>query len=224
LLKIDLNPRFRFPSKCQWLWVAVVEDNELSRELLIRQIDRGLGLRCAGAYPTGEEALAEIPRSNAEVVLMDIRLPGMNGIECTRRLLRLLPALHIVVLTENEEHALVFEALRAGAHGYLLREHTSPGELHKALTDVMTGGSPISSQIARKVIRHFQQPNHGAGWEKLTPRERQVMEGLADSWRYKEIADQLCISLDTARNHIRSIYEKLHVHSRTEAVVNYMGR
>src|SRR5437762_780198 len=156
LQNFDLNPGFRFSSKCQWLWVAVVEDNELSRELLIRQIDRGLGLRCAGAYPTGEEALAEIPRSNAEVVLMDIRLPGMNGIECTRRLLRLLPALHIVVLTEYEEDALVFEALRAGAHGYLLREHTSPGELHKALTDVMTGGSPISSQIARKVIRHFQ--------------------------------------------------------------------
>jgi len=202
--------------------VVVVEDNDLMRELLVRQLNRAPHLQCVGACVDAETALVEIPRLKPDVVLMDIRLPRMNGIECTIRLRGLFPRLNIVILTEHGHADLILKALKAGANGYLLREHTTADQLENALQEVMKGGSPMTPDVARKVVEYFQGLGDAPGMEHLTQREREVLDGLAQGWLYKEIADRLGISVETARKHLKNIYRKLEVSSRTEAVVKYL--
>ena len=153
---------------------------------------------------------------------MDIRLPRMNGIECTIRLRGLFPRLNIVMLTEHGHPDLVLKALKAGANGYLLREHTTATQLENALQEVMKGESPMTPDVARKVVEYFQGLGDAPGLEHLTSREREVLDGLAHGWFYKEIAHRLGISVETARKHLKNIYRKLEVSSGTEAVVKHL--
>jgi DNA-binding NarL/FixJ family response regulator len=202
--------------------VAIVEDDARVRQALARLIDRSPGFRCSSQHPDGESALTELPQSRPMVVLMDINLPGMNGVECVQRLKELLPETQVVMLTVYEDTEVIFRALSAGATGYLLKQ-TPPDELLSAIREVQRGGSPMTSHIARKVVASFQQPAARASEEdKLSPREREVLHYLAKGYLYKEIAEAIGISYDTVHTHIRRIYEKLHVRSRTEAVAMHL--
>lgn len=204
--------------------VAIVEDNARLRGSLSRLIQLSPGFKCVGEHVSGEEALAALPKLKPDVVLMDINLPGMNGVECVRQLKPQLPQTQVMMLTVYENTDLIFQALTAGATGYLLKQ-TPPAELLAAVRDVHNGGSPMTGHIARKVVASFQQAsNAGAEFENLTPRERQVLDYLAKGFLYKEIAEAMSISYDTVHTHIRKIYEKLHVRSRTEAVAKHLGR
>jgi DNA-binding NarL/FixJ family response regulator len=202
--------------------VSIVEDDARVRESLAGLISRAPGFQCISHYPTGEDALAEIPKKKPEVVLMDINLPGMSGIECVRKLKAVEPSCQIVMLTVYENTEQIFKALSNGASGYLLKA-TPPEELLSAIQDVHRGGSPMTSHIARKVVQSFQQsPTSAKATEYLSPREQEVLELLAKGFLYKEIADQLHISFETVHTYIRRIYEKLQVRSRTEAVAKYL--
>lgn len=204
--------------------VAIVEDNRGTRESLVELLNRAGSLRCMGAYPTGEEALARIPHEQPDVVLMDINLPRMSGIECVARLKAQMPKLQVLMLTTYEESDLIFDSLRKGASGYLLK-NAAPAELIQAVEQVHAGGAPMSMQIARKVVNHFQQIKQPQSEvEQLTKREQEILALLAKGYFYKEIADHLGITLSTVRAHLHAVYEKLHVQSRTEAVVKYLGR
>ncbi|MGH7951325.1 MAG: response regulator transcription factor [Limisphaerales bacterium] len=204
--------------------VSIVEDNRGTRESLSELLGRATALRCVGAHPNGEEALQQIPAEAPDVVLMDINLPRMNGIECVARLKERLPKLQVLMLTTYEESDLIFDSLRKGASGYLLK-NTTPAELVQAIEQVHSGGAPMSMQIARKVVNHFQQiKKPQSEMEKLTKREQEILALLAKGFLYKEIADQLGVTLSTVRAHLHAVYEKLHVQSRTEAVVKYLGR
>jgi DNA-binding NarL/FixJ family response regulator len=204
--------------------VSIVEDNRGTRESLTELLGRSSGLRCVGAHATGEEALRKIPGEKPDVVLMDINLPGMSGIECVAQLKDRLPKTQILMLTTYEEGDLIFDSLRSGASGYLLK-NMRPDELVQAVEQVHSGGAPMSMQIARKVVNHFQQiKSPSSEVEKLTKREHEILALLAKGYLYKEIADQLGISLSTVRAHLHAVYEKLHVQSRTEAVVKFLGR
>jgi DNA-binding NarL/FixJ family response regulator len=203
--------------------VAIVEDNAGMRGSFSLLLDQGPGIRCVGAYASAEDALREIPRRPPDVLLMDVNLPGMSGIACVARLKAALPQLQVLMLTRFEQSDTIFDALRAGASGYLLK-NTPPEEILRAIEQVQAGGAPMSMQIARKVIAHFQRiPAPATDMEKLTGREQEVLGLLAQGYLYKEIGDALGISINTLRNHLRAIYEKLHVHSRTEATVRYLG-
>src|SRR5882672_7123345 len=204
--------------------VSIVEDNRGTRESLKELLGRAHGLRFLGAHASGEEALRKIPEENPDVVLMDINLPGMRGIECVARLKARAPRTQVLMLTTYDESDLIFESLRAGAHGYLLK-NTDSAELVQAVEQVHAGGAPMSMYIARKVVNHFQQIRQPSSeMEKLTKREYEILALLAKGFLYKEIADQLGISLSTVRAHLHTVYEKLHVQSRTEAVVKYLGK
>lgn len=199
--------------------VALVEDIDDIRDGLAALINGSHGFRCLETYANAEDALRCIPLLKPDVTLMDINLPGMSGIACTRALKSKIPDMQIVVLTAYENDTQVFESLKAGASGYLLKK-TPPVKLLEAIEDVVKGGSPMSSQIARKVVQTF----HSVGAfskevETLTIREQEILSYLAKGYRYKEIADTLFISVETVRTHLRNIYEKLHVRSRTEAVL-----
>ena len=203
--------------------VSIVEDNRGTRESLTELLGRAGMLCCVGAHPSGEEALDKIPGEEPDVVLMDINLPRMNGIECVARLKERLPRTQVLMLTTYEESDLIFDSLRRGASGYLLKNMT-PAELVQAIEQVHSGGAPMSMQIARKVVNHFQQiKKPQSEMEKLTKREHEILAALAKGYLYKEIADQLGISLSTVRAHLHAVYEKLHVQSRTEAVVKFLG-
>jgi DNA-binding NarL/FixJ family response regulator len=203
--------------------VSVVEDNQRFRESLRVMLDGYPGFRCAGAHGTAEEALARIPREQPDVVLMDIELPKCNGIECVRELKRRMPSLPIMMLTAYDDPERIFDSLRAGACGYLLKR-TPPGELLEAIQELHRGGSPMSTQIARRVVASLHQsPTSATTTGTLTEREEQILSRLAKGYSNKEIADLLSVSLETVRTHLRHIYEKLHVHSRTEAVVKYLN-
>jgi DNA-binding NarL/FixJ family response regulator len=203
--------------------VSIVEDNRGTRESLKELLGRAQGLRCLGAYGSGEEALRKIPEESPDVVLMDINLPGMRGIECVARLRARAPKTQVLMLTTYDESDLIFESLRAGAHGYLLK-NTTPAELVQAVEQVHSGGAPMSMNIARKVVSHFQQiKKPSSDMERLTKREHEILALLAKGYLYKEIGDQLGISLSTVRAHLHTVYEKLHVQSRTEAVVKFLG-
>ncbi len=200
--------------------VALVEDDEIIRKTLIELLEETEGFRCIGAYQNAEDALEDIPRKSPQIVLMDINLPGMDGIECTYRLKIKMPDLLVVMLTVYEDAGKIFHSLQAGAVGYLLKL-SKPGDIITALKEVIAGGSPMSPQIARKVVQSFHQERKGES-QKLSPREEQVLSLLSKGYLYKEIASELSISNDTVHNHIRKIYEKLQVHSRTEAVIKFL--
>jgi len=202
--------------------VAIVEDDIPAREILAGWIRHAEGFRCVGEFDDAETALAKLPHEKPSVVLFDINLPGMNGIECVRKLKPRLPDTQFVMITVYEDANHVFNALSAGASGYLLKQ-TRRTELIDALKDVHAGGSPMSSQIARKVVQNFyrnETQNDGETVE-LSPREREVLELLARGYLYKEIAEMLQIGVQTVNTYIRRIYEKLHVRSRAQAVAKY---
>lgn len=198
--------------------VIVVEDDRGLREQLVSILNSSAGIRCVDACASGEEALQVIPNKRPEVVLMDIRLPGMSGIECVAELRQLLPRLQIIMLTVYEDSESIFRALKAGAAGYLVKS-SPPSKLLDAIDDVSKGGAPMSSHIARKVVQHFHRAGPApTGEEELSPREREVLDLLALGYIYKEIGDKLKISPETVRTHVKNICEKMHVRSRLEAV------
>lgn len=205
--------------------VSIVEDDARVRASLARLVDSTPGYRCVSNHSSAEDALKEIPGFTPDVVLMDINLPGISGVECVRKLKPSLPRTQVIMLTvyQNTDH--IFKALAAGATGYLLKQ-TPPSELLAAIRDVNAGGSPMSGHIARKIVQSFQETASQApqASETLSPREAEVLDLLAKGFLYKEIADQMKISYATVHTHIRHVYEKLHVRSRTEAVAKHLGQ
>ena len=202
--------------------VAIVDDDEGIRSSLSALIKRAPGLKLVGEYANGETALKEIPPHVPDVVLMDINLPGMKGYECVRRLKEAQPTIQFLMLTVYEDSDSLCISLRAGASGDLL-QRTASARLLEAIQDVFDGGSPMSPQLARRVVQFFTKPTaQDSGLAKLTPAEREFLDQLAKGYAYKEIADRMNISIDTVRSYVRTVYEKLHVHSRTEAVVKYL--
>lgn len=204
--------------------VSIIEDDDWIRENLAAQIERTSGFLCAGCYRNGEEAISRILKDVPDVILMDINLPKMNGIECVRKLKPLVPSAHIMMLTVYEDSDKIFDSLLAGASGYLLKR-TPQAEIMEAIADVHRGNSPMSGHIARKVVQYFNlRGSDDKEIEKLSKREREVLDHLAQGIPYKEIADVLSLSIDTVRMHIKGIYSKLHVHSRGEAVAKYLRK
>ena len=204
--------------------VSIVEDDAQVRASLAKLIDSSPGFRCVSQHGSAENALQEIPKIKSEVVLMDINLPGINGVECVRRLKPQMPATQVIMLTvyQNTEH--IFNALAAGATGYMLKQ-TPPAELLSAIRDVQDGGSPMSGHIARKIVQSFQQAGKDTEEaQSLSPREAEVLTLLAKGFLYKEIAEEMKVTYATVHTHIRHIYEKLHVRSRTEAVAKHLGQ
>ena len=202
--------------------VAIVDDDEGIRTSLAALIRRASALKLAGDYPDAETALKEIPRHPPDVVLMDINLPGIKGVECVRQLKSTLPKVQFLMLTVYEDSDSLFNSLKAGASGYLLKR-TASARLLEAIRDVHGGGSPMTPQLARRVVQFFSKPAEGElSVSRLTPGEREFLGQLANGYAYKEIADRMKISIDTVRSYVRTVYEKLHVHSRTEAVVKYL--
>ena len=210
--------------------VSLVEDDPGVRANLSKMIDGTPGFQCRGAYADGPSALKAIPANRPDVVLMDINLPGMLGTECVRQLKAVAPDLPILMLTVYDDSEQIFKSLQAGATGYLLKR-TPKEKLLEAIREVNSGGAPMSRQVARRVVQYFQQINalpptaqRAPELDTLTEREGQVLAALAKGHAYKEIADLLNISFETVRTYVRTIYDKLHVHSRTEATLKYLGR
>lgn len=204
--------------------VAIVEDNGVICASLERVIAGSDDLRCVGVSRNAEHALRTIPTALPDVVLMDIELPGISGIECTGRLKRMLPNVRILILTVYKDHEQIFRALEAGASGYLLKRSSSD-EILRAIRDVKEGGAPMTAEIAAKVVQSFHKPAPAADRvQNLTARESEILGLLARGYVAKEIADQLGISYETVRGHLANIYEKLHVRSRTEAVIQYFQK
>src|SRR5215468_2965954 len=203
--------------------VGLVEDIDDMRQSWSRLISRCQDLECVCACATGEEALRELPACRPDVVLMDIYLPKMSGIECTARVKILLPNTQILILTVAEEHDLVFRALEAGADGYLLKR-IKPQDLRGAILEALSGGAPMSSEIARRVVESFRQKSRSRDATiHLTSREEEVLVLLSRGFSNKEIADQMSVSIETVRSHLKRIYEKMHVRSRTESVALYFS-
>jgi len=204
--------------------VSIVEDNDQIREGLSALINGSTGFQCVATYPTAEKALKYLPAHKPDVVLMDILLPGMSGIECVRELKKLLPNLQLMMLTIYEDDDNVFKSIVAGASGYVLKK-TPPSELLEAITDLHNGGSPMSDRIARKVVLAFQQMGKSSEeTENLTQRESEILSYVAKGYHDKEIAEKLFLSSETVRTHLRNIYKKLHVRSRTEATLKYLHK
>lgn len=202
--------------------VAIVDDDEGIRTSLATLIRRVAALKLTGDYPDAETALKEIPRNPPDVVLMDINLPGIKGPECVRQLKAQLPSVQFLMLTVYEDSDSLFNSLKAGASGYLLKR-TASARLLEAIRDVHAGGSPMTPQLARRVVQFFSKPaQEVSSVASLTPGEKEFLDQLANGYAYKEIADRMKISIDTVRSYVRTVYEKLHVHSRTEAVVKYL--
>ncbi|HYG22940.1 MAG TPA: response regulator transcription factor [Verrucomicrobiae bacterium] len=201
--------------------VSIIEDDLPAREIIAAWIKRAEGFKLVSEHGSAETALARMPEEKPDVVLADINLPGLNGIECIRRLKPILPNTQFVMVTVYEDADHIFNALAVGASGYLLKQ-TARNDLLAALREVHAGGSPMSSNIARKVVQSFRRPNAPAHpSHDLSPREREVLELLARGYLYKEIADSLQISVPTVNTYIRRIYEKLHVRSRAQAVAKF---
>ena len=209
---------------------AIVEDDAGVRRELEALINGTPGFACPRAYPDAESALGDLAEHPPDLLLMDINLPGMSGIDCVRQLKKLRPALPVVMLTVHEDGDTLFQSLLAGANGYLLKRSSRP-KLIEALREICAGGAPMSRSIARKVLEFFHHgqrvpaPAHTtAELRALPPRDQEILASLAQGHSYKEIASALGISGDTTRKHMGHIYEKLHVHSRTEAILKYLGR
>ena len=201
--------------------VAIVEDDERVLNSLAELVDSTEGFCCVSRYPNAENALAGLMMTRPEIVLMDINLPGMNGVDCVRKVKELLPETQVLMLTVYQNNNIIFSALAAGASGYLLKK-SSPEQLIAAIREVHNGGSPMTSLIARKVVASFQRvTNPVHEYEKLSLREQEVLECLSNGYLYREIAERLNISYATVHTHIRHIYEKLHVRTRTEAVTKH---
>ena len=211
------------PSAKSLLKVALVEDEPKVRQSWSKLINAFPDFSCVCACATAEEALRTIPAFHPDIVLVDIFLPRMSGIECTARLKELLPETQIVILTAMDDQELVFMALEAGADGYLLKR-TKPSELRSALLNVVGGGVPMTSQIARRVIESFRRKGKKTDESvRLTVREEQILLQLSQGYSNKQIADKLDVSIDTVCSHLKHVFAKLHVSSRTEAVVRYMA-
>lgn len=202
--------------------VAIIEDEQQIRESLAVLINGSIGFSCTDLYATAEEALAGLPQSGVDVVLTDIHLPGKSGIECVAELKPKCPEMQFMICTAFEDTETVFSALKAGATGYLTKT-TQPARVLEAITEVYQGGSPMSSHIARKVVASFA-PALAPNENGLSVREHEILDHLSRGLRYKEIAALLFISVETVRTHIRNIYEKLQVRSRTEALNKLYGR
>lgn len=204
--------------------VSIVEDIRGTRENLVTLLNGEPGLRCLNAYATGEEAVRGIPTDKPDVALVDIKLPGMSGIECVAKLKTMVPDLRLLMLTTYEEYDLIFNSLRAGASGYLLKQMLH-GELVQAIEQVHAGGAPMSMQIARKVVNYFNQlPTPVTDVKTLTRREHEILELLTKGFYYKEIGSSLGISMNTVWTHLKHVYEKLHVQSRKDATLKFVGR
>jgi DNA-binding NarL/FixJ family response regulator len=203
--------------------VAIVEDNRAVRENLGVLIGAAAGFSCVAKCASAEEAWQRLPAVTPDVVLMDIHLPGRNGIECVTRLRILLPQTQVIMLTIEEDSERVFESMKAGATGFLVK-HVPPQEILEAIAEVHGGGAPMSSHIARRVVTAFREAPSSSKDPSLSPREEDVLRLLAKGHRSKEIADDLGISTGTVNTHVRHIYEKLHVRSRAEAVARFVGR
>ena len=202
--------------------VAIVDDDEGIRSSLSALIKRAKEFKLTGEFANGENALAEIPKNLPDVVLMDINLPGMKGYDCVRQLKTAHPAVQFLMLTVYEDSDSLFNSLKAGASGYLLKR-TASTRLLEAIHDVHNGGSPMTPQLARRVVQFFTKPAETTSpVASLTAGEKEFLNQLANGYAYKEIADRMTISIDTVRSYVRTVYEKLHVHSRTEAVVKYL--
>ncbi|MDE3067940.1 MAG: response regulator transcription factor [Verrucomicrobiota bacterium] len=200
--------------------LAIVEDNAAIRGTLGQLIAETPGLTCLCACENARDALRLLPKHAPDIVIMDIQLPDLSGIECTRRLKRLLPQTQILIFTVYEDNDLIFRALEAGASGYLLKR-TSSAEILDAITDIRHGGAPMSSEVARKVVQSFRK-NEAAGppeMRQLSAREEEILGLLTRGYTPKEIGEKLSISYETVRSHLKHIYEKLHVRSQTEAVL-----
>jgi len=203
--------------------VGIVEDDKGTRRNLELLIGEAAGFRCLCACGSGEEALRVIPQARPEVVLMDIQLPNLSGIECAAKLKALLPSVQIIMITMYRDTEKVFKALRAGAAGYLLKR-SAPEEILEAIKEVQRGGAPMSSEIARKVVEAFKEtPPSDTAEDALTRREQEILELLCRGFANKEIAETLSISFETVRWHNRRIYHKLHVRSRSEAAAKFRG-
>jgi DNA-binding NarL/FixJ family response regulator len=204
--------------------VSIVDDEADLREHIAGYLTATGTIRCKSAYASGEEALKHLPQDNPDVILMDINLGDVDGIECVRQLMALMPQAQVLMLTVFDDTEKIFRALAAGASGYLLKRQ-SPKKLLEAIEEVCAGGSPMSAPIARKVVQSFKANQaHVNKAAELSPQENAVLAGLAEGLVYKQIADQLGVSIHTVRNYIRRIYEKLHVHTRTEAVAKFLRR
>lgn len=202
--------------------VSIVDDEVDLRENIAGYVDAASGFKCVSVHGSAAEALVALPREKPDVVLMDINLGGMSGIECVRLLKPQIPDTQVVMLTVFEDTEKIFSALAAGASGYLLKR-LAPANLLEAIREVHEGGSPMSASIARKVVVSLQSvPAPGNETAELSPREREVLDGLAEGQAYKQIATRLGVSIHTVRNYIRRIYEKLHVRSSAEAVAKYL--
>jgi len=203
--------------------IAIVEDNRVIRESLMEFVKEDSECECVYVCATSEEALKEIPKRQVDIVLMDIQLPDISGIECTARLKQLMPSVQIIMVTVYEDTERIYKALRAGACGYLLKRCT-PEELISAIREVRQGGAPMSREIARKVILSFQEPvTAAAEVEGLSPREREILELLAEGFANKQIASRIGLTDGTVRWHLRHVYHKLHVRSRTEATLKFLS-
>ncbi|HYG24400.1 MAG TPA: response regulator transcription factor [Verrucomicrobiae bacterium] len=204
--------------------VVIIEDGAWMRENLELEINRSEGLRCLKSYRTAEQALRGIVDDQPDVVIVDINLPGMDGVECVRHLKSIVPKAQCLMLTVYEESEKIFNSLLAGASGYLLKRSTTQ-ELVEAIRQVREGGSPMSSSIARKIVAHFHQAGENrSDVGELSPREQQVLDLMAKGASSKEIASLLSLSIETIRMNVKHIYAKLHVHSRGEATAKYLGQ
>ena len=201
--------------------VSIVDDEVDLRENIAGYVDAAKGFKCISVHSSAEEALTRLPQEKPDVILMDINLGGMSGIECVRRLKPQMRETQMVMLTVFEDTEKIFSALSAGASGYLLKR-MPPEKLLEAIREVHEGGSPMSAPIARKVVQSLQSHRPPDETAELSPREREVLDGLAEGQAYKQIADKLNVSIHTVRNYIRRIYEKLHVRSSAEAVAKYL--
>jgi RNA polymerase sigma factor (sigma-70 family) len=201
--------------------VSIVEDDEQARRILAGWVGQAQGFCLAGEWGDAEAALAGLPAGKPNVVLMDINLPGMSGVDAVKKLKPVLPDTQFVMLTVYEDADHIYNALAAGATGYLLKE-TPRQELLRALEDVHRGGSPMTSNIARKVVQSFGQARASSASDDLSPREQEVLDLLARGYLYKEIAERLNISVPTVNTYVRRVYEKLHVRSRAQAVAKYV--
>lgn len=208
------------PPEFAMIKIGIVDDDIVIRNSLKRLIGEAPGFRCLAACASGEEALERLPALQPQVVLMDVHLQKMSGIECTRQLRELLPKVQILMLTVYDDSDHIYKALRAGASGYLLKR-SEPEQVVAAIKDVLQGGAPMTSQIARKVIQAFKSPASKVADAKLTEREEEILSFLSQGYANKEIADKMNIGVPTVRTHLMHIYEKLHVRSRTEAALKY---